>query len=117
MTREQMREAAHSPTLGRVRATPSAIRRTPAAPPHRCPRGVPGRTMGAAGKQECRAAERKETMNHQMQLDLSRDRAQALRAEAHRDREARRARPERPAARPLEALLSALHLRPRVRPA
>lgn len=56
-------------------------------------------------------------MNHQMQLDLSRDRAQALRAEAHRDREARSARPERPAARPLEALLSALHLRPHVRPA
>ncbi|GAA5532553.1 hypothetical protein [Deinococcus aluminii] len=52
-----------------------------------------------------------------MHLDLYLDRAEALRAEAQRDREARAARQERPAAPRLGAVLSALHLRPRVRAA
>lgn len=56
-------------------------------------------------------------MNHQMQLDLSRAHAEALRAEARQSRQARAVRPERPAQPRLAALLSALHLRPRVRPA
>lgn len=49
-------------------------------------------------------------MNLALHLHLGR--AEALRAEAQRDRQARAARPERPAARPLNALLRALHLRP-----
>ena len=56
-------------------------------------------------------------MHVQLQLALSRDRAQSLRDEARHEREARVARSARPAWRPLAALLSALHLRPRVRPA
>lgn len=51
-------------------------------------------------------------MNPLLQLDLSRERAEALRAQAQRDREARAARPERRARPRLQALLSALHLRP-----
>jgi hypothetical protein len=54
-------------------------------------------------------------MNAELHLHLHR--AEALRAEAQRDRDARAARQDRPAQRPLAALLSALHLRPRVRPA
>ncbi|GMA16544.1 hypothetical protein [Deinococcus metallilatus] len=52
-----------------------------------------------------------------MHLDLYLDRAEALRAEAQHAREVRAARPLRPAQPRLEAFLSALHLRPRVRPA
>ncbi|GAA5512182.1 hypothetical protein Dcar01_00896 [Deinococcus carri] len=48
--------------------------------------------------------------------DLNCSRAEALRAEAQRNRDARAARQERPASR-LAAFLSALTLRPRVRPA
>lgn len=53
-------------------------------------------------------------MNHLLQLDLSREHAEVLRAQAQRNREARAARPERPARPWLQALLSALHLRPRM---
>lgn len=56
-------------------------------------------------------------MNVQLQLAFSRDRAQNLLAEAQREHDARAARAARPAFRPLAALLGALHLRPRVRPA
>lgn len=79
--------------------------------------------MKAAGKRRPHGtadAERRKgrpPMNVQLQLVLSRDRAQALRAEAQRDRDARLARSARPGGRPLAALLGALHLRPRVRPA
>lgn len=56
-------------------------------------------------------------MNYLLQVDLSREHAEALRAQAQRDREARAARAERPARPRFQALLSALHLRVRVRPA
>ncbi|WP_157465030.1 hypothetical protein [Deinococcus apachensis] len=55
--------------------------------------------------------------NAELHLRLHRDRAEALRAEAQRERLARAAHPERHAPSRLEVLLSALHLRPRVRPA
>lgn len=48
---------------------------------------------------------------------LGQDRAQALRDEAQRDRDARAARAPRAQASVLALLLSALHLRPRIRPA